>query len=100
MINMIYMKDYIIFPKFAGAVTVGERGQIVIPAEVRAQLLIGPGDKILVFTRGDGKDILITKAESFELRAEAMFNHFMPLIKEVKKATKINNQKTKKQKSA
>jgi AbrB family looped-hinge helix DNA binding protein len=37
------------FPKFAGAVTVGERGQIVIPAEVRAQLLIGPGDKVLVF---------------------------------------------------
>ncbi len=49
MINMIYMKDYIIFPKFAGAVTVGERGQIVIPAEVRAQLLkSGPGDKIFI----------------------------------------------------
>ena len=88
------------FPKFAGSVTVGERGQIVIPAEVRAQLLIEPGDKVLVFTRGDGKDVLITKAESFEQRAEAMFNHFMPLIQEVKKATKINNKKTKKQKSA
>ncbi|HUD08192.1 MAG TPA: AbrB/MazE/SpoVT family DNA-binding domain-containing protein [Candidatus Saccharimonadales bacterium] len=88
------------FPKFAGAVTVGERGQIVIPAEVRAQLLIGPGDKVLVFTRGDGKDILITKAESFEQRAEAMYNHFMPLIKEVKKVTKINNIIDKKQKSA
>jgi len=88
------------FPKFAGAVTVGERGQIVIPAEVRAQLLIGPGDKVLVFTRGDGKDILMTKAENFELRAEAMFNHFMPLIKEVKKATKINNTKDEKQISA
>jgi AbrB family looped-hinge helix DNA binding protein len=88
------------FPKFAGAVTVGERGQIVIPAEVRAQLLIGPGDKVLVFTRGDGKDILITKAESFELRAEAMFNHFKPLLNEVKKVTKKNNKKPKKQISA
>jgi AbrB family looped-hinge helix DNA binding protein len=88
------------FPKFAGSVTVGERGQIVIPAEVRAQLLIEPGDKVLVFTRGDGKDVLITKAESFEQRAEAMFNHFMPLIKEVKKATKINNMESKKHKSA
>lgn len=88
------------FPKFAGAVTVGERGQIVIPADVRAQLQIGPGDKVLVFSRGEGKDILITKAESFELRAEAMFNHFKPLIKEVKRATKINNQKAKKPKSA
>ena len=88
------------FPKFAGAVTVGERGQIVIPAEVRAQLLIGPGDKVLVFTRGDGKDILITKAESFELRAEAMFNHFKPLLNEVKKVTKTNNKKSKIHKNA
>jgi AbrB family looped-hinge helix DNA binding protein len=88
------------FPKFAGAVTVGERGQIVIPAEVRAQLMIGPGDKVLVFTRGDGKDILITKAESFELRAEAMFNHFKPLLNEVKKVTNINNKKSKKHTSA
>jgi bifunctional DNA-binding transcriptional regulator/antitoxin component of YhaV-PrlF toxin-antitoxin module len=31
---------------------------------VRGQLLIEPGDKVLVFTRGDGKDILMTKAES------------------------------------
>ena len=52
MINMIYMKDYIIFPKFAGAVTVGERGQIVIPAEVRAQLLIGPGRQSSSFYEG------------------------------------------------
>jgi AbrB family looped-hinge helix DNA binding protein len=88
------------FPKFAGAVTVGERGQIVIPAEVRSQLLIGPGDKVLVFTRGDGKDILMIKAESFELRAEAMFNHFKPLLNEVKKATKTNNKKSKLHKNA
>jgi len=88
MINMNNMKDSMMFPKFAGAVTVGERGQVVIPSKLRTQLQIEPGDKVLVFTRGDGKDILITKAESFERRAEAMFNHFMPLIKEVKKATK------------
>jgi hypothetical protein len=56
--------------------------------------------RYLFFTRGDGKDILITKAESFEQRAEAMYNHFMPLIKEVKKVTKINNIIDKKQKSA
>jgi AbrB family looped-hinge helix DNA binding protein len=87
------------FPKFAGAVTVGKRGQIVIPAEVRTQLLIGPGDKVLVFTRGDGKDMLITKAESFELRARAMFNHFKPLMNEVKKVTKTNKQSGKRKRA-
>ncbi|MBN8690442.1 MAG: AbrB/MazE/SpoVT family DNA-binding domain-containing protein [Armatimonadetes bacterium] len=33
---------------FYGSVTVGERGQIVIPAEARAELQIKPGDKLIV----------------------------------------------------
>ena len=34
---------------FYGTVTVGERGQIVIPAQARADLDINPGNKLLVF---------------------------------------------------
>lgn len=34
---------------FFGTVTVGERGQVVIPAEVRKQFHIESGDKLLVF---------------------------------------------------
>ncbi|MDH7571021.1 MAG: AbrB/MazE/SpoVT family DNA-binding domain-containing protein [Armatimonadota bacterium] len=34
---------------FCGTVTVGERGQVVIPAEVRKQFGIESGDKLLVF---------------------------------------------------
>ncbi|MEI6501764.1 MAG: AbrB/MazE/SpoVT family DNA-binding domain-containing protein [Armatimonadota bacterium] len=34
---------------FMGAATVGERGQVVIPAEARERLDIKPGDKLLVF---------------------------------------------------
>ena len=33
---------------FYGTATVGDRGQIVIPAEARKELDINPGDKILV----------------------------------------------------
>lgn len=33
---------------FYGSVTVGERGQVVIPAEARAEMGIKPGDKLLV----------------------------------------------------
>ena len=34
---------------FYGTVTVGERGQIVVPAQARTDLDITPGDKLLVF---------------------------------------------------
>lgn len=34
---------------FFGAVTIGERGQVVIPAEARKRLGFQPGDKLLVF---------------------------------------------------
>ncbi|MCC6685546.1 MAG: AbrB/MazE/SpoVT family DNA-binding domain-containing protein [Fimbriimonadaceae bacterium] len=33
---------------FYGSVTVGERGQVVIPAEARTEMGIKPGDKLLV----------------------------------------------------
>ena len=32
---------------FYGSATVGERGQVVIPAEARQELGIEPGDKVL-----------------------------------------------------
>lgn len=34
-----------------GTVTVGERGQIVIPANARRDLNIGPGDKLMIIKR-------------------------------------------------
>ena len=37
-------------PEFQGSTTVGERGQIVLPAEVRKKHGIKPGDKLLVIT--------------------------------------------------
>ena len=35
--------------KFYGSVTIGERGQIVIPVEARKDFGMKPGDKLLVF---------------------------------------------------
>jgi AbrB family looped-hinge helix DNA binding protein len=37
-------------PEFQGSTTVGERGQIVLPAEMRKKLGINPGDKLLVIS--------------------------------------------------
>jgi AbrB family looped-hinge helix DNA binding protein len=50
-------------PKFYGATTVGERGQVVIPAEARRDFEMKPATKLLVFgSRGHG-GIMLTKAE-------------------------------------
>ncbi len=47
-----------------GLVTVGDKGQIVIPAKARKMFEISPGDQMVVL--GDeGQGIAIVKAESF-----------------------------------
>lgn len=48
---------------FLGAATVGERGQIAIPAEARRALDIGPGDKMLFFTGPKNMGLFMVKAE-------------------------------------
>lgn len=50
---------------FHGSVTVGDRGQIVIPAEARQQLGILPGDKLLVMRDPKVNGLMVCKLESF-----------------------------------
>jgi AbrB family looped-hinge helix DNA binding protein len=49
---------------FHGATTVGERGQVVIPAQARRELEIEPGDKLLVFCHPFGSSLILTKTEA------------------------------------
>lgn len=51
--------------KVYGAVTVGERGQIVIPAELRKALNIKPADQLMVFAKLDKKVISLMPAKDF-----------------------------------
>jgi len=48
---------------FYGAVTVGERGQVVIPAEARKDQEIEPATKLLVFTDAHHHGLLLIKAD-------------------------------------
>ena len=50
-------------PKFYGAVTVGERGQIVITAEARRELTIPAGTKLLAFGNTDEHALMFIKVE-------------------------------------
>jgi AbrB family looped-hinge helix DNA binding protein len=48
---------------FFGAVTVGERGQVVIPAEARKAHGIQPGDKLLVLRHPHAHGLVIAKLD-------------------------------------
>jgi AbrB family looped-hinge helix DNA binding protein len=50
-------------PDFYGSVTVGERGQIVLPASLRKKFKIDPGDKLLVLADQHEIGIMLVKAE-------------------------------------
>ena len=56
---------------FFGVVTVGERGQIVIPKQARTVFGIGAGDKLVVLGE-DNQGIAIVKADNFESFAKKL----------------------------
>jgi len=49
---------------FFGTSTVGERGQIVIPAEARAEIGFHPGDKVLIMRHPIHKGLMLFKLEA------------------------------------
>lgn len=49
---------------FYGTATVGERGQIVIPAEAREELGFQPGDKLLVMKHPLHDGLMVFKIEA------------------------------------
>lgn len=49
---------------FFGVSTVGERGQLVIPAEARKKLGINPGDKILVMDHPVAHGLVLFKIDA------------------------------------
>ena len=51
---------------FYGAVTVGERGQVVVPAEARKASGMEPGDKLLVFGHPLGLGLFLTKVDNVQ----------------------------------
>ena len=65
---------------FLGAVTVGERGQVVIPAEAREAYGIHGGDKLLVFHHPWHCGLIIVRVEDVHRMSEAA----VKLVQEMK----------------
>ncbi|MFC2062322.1 AbrB/MazE/SpoVT family DNA-binding domain-containing protein [Chloroflexota bacterium] len=73
-------------PKFYGATTIGERGQVVIPVEARKDLNLAPSTKVMVFGGSIGEGLLIVKADSIaEMLARA--NKMLSGVEEVLKSS-------------
>lgn len=67
-------------PKMYGAVTVGERGQVVIPVEIRKLFRIKTNDKLIVFAKPGGP-IGFIPAEQLTQFLE----HAMEMLTKIKK---------------
>ena len=51
---------------FAGAVSVGERGQVVIPAQVRSEFGIRAGEKLLVFRHPSKIGMMLVRIDAMD----------------------------------
>jgi AbrB family looped-hinge helix DNA binding protein len=51
---------------FYGSVTVGERGQVVIPADARKTFRIEPGDKLLVFRHPHHPGLVLARVDDVQ----------------------------------
>ena len=71
-------------PEFYGSATVGERGQIVLPADLRKEFEINSGDKLLVMGNKEMKGVMLVKAEVVGMLMEHM-KDIAEMMKEVEK---------------
>ena len=70
---------------FHGTTTIGEKGQIVIPAETRKAMDLKSGDKLLVFSMGKNM-VALTKFDQLEKMADVMSKRLDSIREVLKKA--------------
>lgn len=83
------MKDHPLHPEgqFYGSVTIGEKGQIVIPQEARENMKLKKGDKLLIFGMDD--DMLAVAKLSHIEKITSHLSKKLQIIKEVSKKSKV-----------
>jgi AbrB family looped-hinge helix DNA binding protein len=73
-------------PHSLSVATIGTKGQIVIPQDVREKLGVGPGDKVLILTRGGCIAALIPMDSAQELleKMSANFDELKSIVQQEK----------------
>jgi AbrB family looped-hinge helix DNA binding protein len=69
--------------KFLGITTLGEKGQVVVPAEARLRMKLKTGDKLMVMSPHEGALVLM-KTSHFE----AFARNIMKRLDSIKKLTR------------
>jgi AbrB family looped-hinge helix DNA binding protein len=62
-------------PRLYGTIKVGDRGQVVIPAEARKELDIKPGDLLLAMTGRNRRALTLVKADAMKELAEKIMQN-------------------------
>jgi AbrB family looped-hinge helix DNA binding protein len=74
MYNMIHdTKKHV---QLAGTVTIGPKGQVVIPVEVREQMNLQPGDKMIALYMPEKHAVGFMSEESMQVMIDKMGAHF------------------------
>jgi AbrB family looped-hinge helix DNA binding protein len=71
--------------KFYGSTTVGERGQIVLPAKLRDDFKIKKGEKLLVIGNADGYRIVLVNPDTMSKHLELMSENINKMKSTLKK---------------
>jgi AbrB family looped-hinge helix DNA binding protein len=72
-----HLKEF--HPEFYDMVTVGERGQVVVPSKARKEMGIKPGDKLIAIKGAFGKALVLVnmrEAKSTFTKISKMFGEF------------------------
>lgn len=63
-------------PQFVGTTVMGERGQLVIPKEVRDELKLKPGAKLVVLRHPGNGPIMLLPVEHVQAMMDKMTQQF------------------------
>ena len=84
---MLYMTNFHRNIQLAGTVTVGPKGQVVIPVEVREGMNIKPGDKLVALYFDDKKSVAFITEDQAQGFVQKMGEKFTQFKNELEKHT-------------
>jgi AbrB family looped-hinge helix DNA binding protein len=74
---------------FYGSVTVGERGQVVIPADARIELDFNPGDKLLAMRHPIHKGLILFKFQDAREFLDEMSRSMNKMMEEAERSETV-----------